>query len=271
MAVRSVQWEELERLELCKLWLGVESCWPCSRYSAELAGTRHGGRPRHGDADMQPVPDGDDEKGNLDNPDTQSSFDRSKAGFSSCKTSTSTKSTRDSAKVAHHGEAENGRNNDGDGESGRSCGKCKEESGPATGMASDVATLLDMLKPHLNALSVDAADLVARIEGDMKVTKTNEENIKEEKKLEAPGNQPAKLDKPMSDAQEIASQLQALEAMRMAEEEDEERLRRIKIEAGKNANTIPPSLSESLNNAANSIKEQRPEVQTTATASSSSV
>ena len=26
MAVRSVQWMELERLELCKMWLGVESC-----------------------------------------------------------------------------------------------------------------------------------------------------------------------------------------------------------------------------------------------------
>ena len=147
----------------------------------------------------------------------------------------------------------------------------KKKVGPATGMASDVATLLDMLKPHLNALSVNAADLVARIEGDMKVAKTNEENIKEEKKLEAPGEtQQTQLDKPVSDAQEIASQLQALEAMRMAEEEDEERLRRAEIEAGKNANTTPPSLAESLNSAANSIREQRPEAQTTATAPSSS-
>ena len=103
---------------------------------------------------------------------------------------------------------------------------------------------------------MNAADLVAR--------------IKEEKKLEAPGEtQPTQLDKPVSDAQEIASQLQALEAMRMAEEEDEERLR-AKIEAGKNANTTPPSLAESLNSAANSIREQRPEAQTTATPPSSS-
>ena len=56
----------------------------------------------------------------------------------------------------------------------------------------------------------------------------------------------------------------------MAEEEDEERLRRTKIEAGKYANTTPPSLAESLNSAANSIREQRPEAQTTATAPSSS-
>ena len=146
----------------------------------------------------------------------------------------------------------------------------KKKVGPATGMASDVATLLDMLKPHLNTLSVDAADLVARIEGDMKVVKMNEENIKEEMKHEAPGEtQPTQLDKPVSDAQEIASQLQAMEAMRMAEEEDEERLRRAKIEAGKNANTAPP-IAESLNSAANSIREQRPEAQTTATAPSSS-
>ena len=144
----------------------------------------------------------------------------------------------------------------------------KRKVGPATGMVSDVAMLLDMLKPHMNTLSVDATDLVARIEGDMKEAKTNEESTTE--KIETLGNQQPKLDKPMSDAQEIASQLQVLEAMRMAEEEDEERLRRAKIEAGKNANTAPLSLAENLNNAANSIKEQRPEIQMAGNASSSS-
>ena len=70
--------------------------------------------------------------------------------------------------------------------------------------------------------------------------------------------------------QEIESQLQALEAMRMAEAEDEERLRRAKTEAGRRTSTSIPSLTESLNYAANSIKEQRPEAQTTSTTSSSS-
>ena len=56
----------------------------------------------------------------------------------------------------------------------------------------------------------------------------------------------------------------------MAEAEDEERLRRAQIEAGKNASTSPTSLAESLNNAANSIKELRPGAQTTSTAPSSS-
>ena len=85
----------------------------------------------------------------------------------------------------------------------------KRKVGPATGMASDVATLLEMLKPHLSTLSVNAADLVARIEGDMKVAKTGgeNENIKEEMKNEVSGEtQPTQLDKPVSDAQEIASQ-----------------------------------------------------------------
>ena len=145
----------------------------------------------------------------------------------------------------------------------------KRKVGPATGMASDVASLLDLLKPHINTLSIEAADLVARIEGEMKAAKTNEENITEEKNVEAPENQQVKLNKPMTDAQEIASQLQALEAMRMAEAEDEERLRRAKTEAGRRASTSIPSLTESLN-AANSIKEQRPEAQTTSTTSSSS-
>ena len=146
----------------------------------------------------------------------------------------------------------------------------KKKVGPATGMATDVVTLLNMLKPHINTLSNEAVELVARIEGEMKETKSNEESNTEEKKDEATKRQRVSPDKPMSDAQEIDSQLQAMETMRMAEEQDEERLRRAKIKAGKFAKTTHPSLTESLNNAANSIKEQRPEVQTTVNASSSS-
>ena len=52
----------------------------------------------------------------------------------------------------------------------------------------------------------------------------NEENSTEEKKNEALEDQQEEPRKPMTDAQEIASQLQALEAMRVAEAEDEERL-----------------------------------------------
>ena len=40
MAVCSVQWKELERMELrSKLWLGMAN-WPSSRCSADPAGTR---------------------------------------------------------------------------------------------------------------------------------------------------------------------------------------------------------------------------------------
>ena len=90
----------------------------------------------------------------------------------------------------------------------------KKKVGPATRMASDV------VKPHLSTLSSEAADLIARIEGEMKAAKTNEENSTEEKKIEALEDQQEKPVKPMTDAQEIASQLQALEAMRMAEAEE---------------------------------------------------
>ena len=41
----------------------------------------------------------------------------------------------------------------------------KKMVGPATGLASDVAILLELLRPHLNALATHAADTVARIEG----------------------------------------------------------------------------------------------------------
>ena len=40
--------------------------------------------------------------------------------------------------------------------------------GPATGLASDVTMLLELLKPHMNSLSMNAADIIARIEGDVK-------------------------------------------------------------------------------------------------------
>ena len=56
----------------------------------------------------------------------------------------------------------------------------------------------------------------------------------------------------------------------MAEEEDGERLGRARSEEGKFAKTAHPSLTESLNNAANSIKEQRPEAQISVNVSSSS-
>ena len=128
VAVRYVQWKEVERLELCKLWLGVENCRPRSRRSAGPASSRRGRRPSHGDDDLQPVPDGDKENRSLDNSDTKSSSDWSEAGFSPCKTSTSSQSLRDSAEDAHHGEAENGGNNGRVGTS-RWPWKCEEESG----------------------------------------------------------------------------------------------------------------------------------------------
>ena len=128
MAVRSVQWKELERLELCKLWLGVETCWPRSRCSADPAGARHGRGPRHGDASQQPVPDRDDESRSLDNSDTKSSTDRSEAGLSFGKTNASPKSIRDGAKNARHRETEDGGNNERNGAGKRSGGKRKEES-----------------------------------------------------------------------------------------------------------------------------------------------
>ena len=39
VAMRSLQWKKLERMELCKLWLGMAN-WPRSRCSADPAGAR---------------------------------------------------------------------------------------------------------------------------------------------------------------------------------------------------------------------------------------
>ena len=55
----------------------------------------------------------------------------------------------------------------------------KKKVGPATGLASDVTILLELLKPHMNSLSMNAADIVARIEGDVKVVRMRETRFKE--------------------------------------------------------------------------------------------
>ena len=88
----------------------------------------------------------------------------------------------------------------------------KKKVGPATGMATDLVSLLNMLKPHMSTLSNEATELVARIEGEMKEMKSNEES-NTEKKDEATKRQRVSPDKPMTDAQEIASQLQAMDCL----------------------------------------------------------
>ena len=83
--------------------------------------------------------------------------------------------------------------------------------------------LLELLKPHMNPLSMNAADIIARIEGDVKVVRMRETRFKECASGEMPpGVQLSQLDMPGMEAQEMASQLQAMEAMRQVEEEEEE-------------------------------------------------
>ena len=83
-----------------------------------------------------------------------------------------------------------------------------------------------------------------------------------------PGIQLTQLDMPGMEAQEMGSQLQAMEAMRQAEEEEEEKAKRARIDARKCPKRC--SLTESLNNAANSIKDQKPETPMNTASSSSS-
>ena len=128
--------------------------------------------------------------------------------------------------------------------------------------------LLELLEPHMNSLSTNAADIVARIEGDVKVVRMRETRFKECSNGEKPpGIQLTRLDMPGMEAQEMASQIQAMEAMRQAEEE-EEKAKRARTDAGKSPKRS--SLTESLNNAANSIKDQRPETPMKTASSSSS-
>ena len=141
--------------------------------------------------------------------------------------------------------------------------------GPAAGLASDVTMLLELLKRHMTSLSMNAADIIAIIEGDVKVVRIRETRFKECASGEMPpGIQLTQLDMPRIEAQEMASQLQAVEAVRQVEEEEEEKAKRARIDAGKSTNIC--SLTESLNNAANSIKDQKPETPMKSASSSSS-
>ena len=82
----------------------------------------------------------------------------------------------------------------------------KKKAGPATGLASDVA--MSLLRPHLNSLSTNAADIVARNEGDVKVVRMQDARPKEGTNVERPpGIQLTQLDIPATDAQEMASQI----------------------------------------------------------------
>ena len=140
----------------------------------------------------------------------------------------------------------------------------KKKVGPATGLASDVTMLLGLLKPRKNSLSMNAADIIARIE---KVVRIRETRFKECASCEMPpGIQLMQLDMPRMEAQEMASQIQAVEARQV--EEEEEKAKRARIDAGKCPKRC--SLTESLNNAANSIKDQKPDTPMKTASSSSS-
>ena len=81
--------------------------------------------------------------------------------------------------------------------------------------------LLELLKPHMNSLSMNAADIIARIEGDVQVVRIRETRFKECASCEMPsGIQLTQLDMPGMEAQEMVSQVQAMEAMREVEEEE---------------------------------------------------
>ena len=86
----------------------------------------------------------------------------------------------------------------------------------------------------MNPLSTNAADIVARIEGDVKVVRMRETRFKECANGEVPtGIQLTQLDMLGMEAQEMTSQLQAMEATRQVEEEEEEKAKRASIDAGK--------------------------------------
>ena len=71
----------------------------------------------------------------------------------------------------------------------------KKKVGPATGLALDVTMLLELFKPHMNSLSMNAADINARIEGDVKVVRIRETRFKECASCEMPpGIQLTQLD-----------------------------------------------------------------------------
>ena len=136
--------ERMERLDVYEMRLGMETLRPSSRDSPEPAGDGPGGEPRHGDADQQSVPDGVDEAdGNLNSANPERGSDRSEAGLRS----------GEQEKLCKH-ETKNEKETTAELEQANSAVEiAKRKVGPATGLASDVAMLLELLRPHLSSLS----------------------------------------------------------------------------------------------------------------------
>ena len=102
----------------------------------------------------------------------------------------------------------------------------------------------------------------------MKVVRMHDARPKEATHVErSPGIQQTQVDVPETEAREIASQLQALEAMRQAERAEEERAKIWKIGTGRNPKN--KSLTERLSNAAKNMQGQKAEIPLPAMSSSS--
>ena len=90
------------------------------------------------------------------------------------------------------------------------------------------------MRAHLDSLSTHAMGAVARIEDDVKVVRMQDVKPTEGTHMERPLEiQQMQLDVLATDVREIASQAQALDALRQAEREREERARRARLGAGK--------------------------------------
>ena len=237
MAMPVVQRERLERLDMFDMRMGKELIKQCSGDSSKPADIGPGREPRRGDAELQRVPDGADEAdGSLNNANPESCTSGSgrwtlalarqtrarKAVEAADKTLTTAKQKMEETME----ELE---------QANSAVERAKKKVGPAAGLTSDVTMLLELLKPHMNSLSINATDIVARIEGEVKVVRMRETRFKEcASGRNASGNPTdAAGDDGDRSSRDGSHSYKAVEAMRHVEEEEGEKAKRARIDAGR--------------------------------------
>ena len=152
MALPAVQRTRLARMDMLNMWLGVGNSKPSSGSSSDLADERTGRGARHDDADRQSVPGGADEKHRKS---SSANFESSSGGSETRLRSSETNKGKESCAgdkmltIAQMRMKETMLETE---QANIAVEVAKKKVGLATGVASDVAMLLELLRLHLNSL-----------------------------------------------------------------------------------------------------------------------
>ena len=145
VAMPALQRKRLERLDMYGVWLGVETSQSSSRSFPDASSGRAA---RHGDSERQPVLDGADETSQESN----CTNAESSSGTPLWRDKTRAKKAVEAADWMLMVAQQKLKETLKDMEQANIALEVAKKEGPATGLASDVTMLLELLRPHLDTL-----------------------------------------------------------------------------------------------------------------------